>query len=187
VPGWFRARGFHGEGQSSQIVAARAYFLRLDSDGDGLPDLGDPDDDGDGMFDTFEIEHGFDPLDPSDGTLDPDGDGLANAEEFAEDPDLDPFDPDTDGDGIDDRLDDLPTNPNNQCTDGAADNAIVAGVIATAQACAATASITVLGTTDVLLGASLRLVSPVVRFHAGFRVKGGLSVLGEHPCAACSE
>jgi MYXO-CTERM domain-containing protein len=40
------------------------------------------DSDGDGIEDEWEIIYGFDPLDPSDGTLDVDGDGLDNLAEF---------------------------------------------------------------------------------------------------------
>ena len=40
-----------------------------DSDGDGMPDL-------------WELEHGFDSHDPSDGSADADGDGISNRDEF---------------------------------------------------------------------------------------------------------
>ncbi len=58
------------------------------------------DTDGDGMWDKWEIDHGFDPTDPADGPLDPDYDGLSNYEEFIHD--CDPFDIDSDGDHISD-------------------------------------------------------------------------------------
>jgi hypothetical protein len=61
----------------------------LDTDSDGIGDNADPDDDGDGMRDTWELAHGFDPLDSSDAALDPDGDGLTNLDEFLWD--TDPF------------------------------------------------------------------------------------------------
>ncbi len=53
-----------------------------DTDGDGIPDDEDPDDDGDGINDTWEIEYGFDPKDPTDANEDKDGDGYTNGEEF---------------------------------------------------------------------------------------------------------
>lgn len=52
-----------------------------DVDGDGIGDNADLDDDNDGMPDSFEIEHGLDPL-ADDGAADKDGDGLSNLAEF---------------------------------------------------------------------------------------------------------
>ena len=63
------------------IVAA------ADSDGDGLPD-------------DFEIENDLDPLNDADAQRDPDADGLSIGDEFRRG--LDPFDADTDDDGLDD-------------------------------------------------------------------------------------
>ncbi len=62
--------------------------LTNDLDDDGLPDL-------------FEVEHGLDPLDPSDASGDLDDDGLTNLEEYDIGTDVDISD--TDGDGMDDR------------------------------------------------------------------------------------
>jgi hypothetical protein len=53
-----------------------------DTDGDGIGDNADTDDDGDGMLDNFEIDNGFDPLDPADALEDADGDGFTNLAEF---------------------------------------------------------------------------------------------------------
>ncbi len=81
-----------------------------DTDNDGLSDEEelntygtDPNDwdtDGDGMGDGWEVDEGFDPLDPADGDDDPDNDGLTNAEEYTHG--TDPYDSDTDNDGISD-------------------------------------------------------------------------------------
>jgi len=66
-----------------------AEWADLDSDGTG--DNADPDDDGDGMPDAWELQHGFDALDPADAALDADGDGAGNLLEyqFGTDPRLD--------------------------------------------------------------------------------------------------
>ncbi|MCJ8321610.1 MAG: thrombospondin type 3 repeat-containing protein, partial [Colwellia sp.] len=53
----------------------------VDTDGDLIGNNADFDDDNDGMSDTFELTHGFNPLDPSDGLLDTDADGVNNADE----------------------------------------------------------------------------------------------------------
>ena len=79
---------------------------QLDTDGDGLGDVCDPDDDNDGTPD------GEDPcpLDPLDGCGctgsggDTDGDGICND-----------FDPDDDNDGIPDGEDPCPFDPANAC------------------------------------------------------------------------
>ncbi len=53
-----------------------------DSDGDGISDAIDPDDDNDNMPDSWEIENGFDPKDPADANLDSDNDGYSNLREY---------------------------------------------------------------------------------------------------------
>jgi hypothetical protein len=62
-----------------------------DRDADGVGDNADPDDDGDGMPDAFELQHGFDPANPADAAQDADGDGASNLVEyqFGTDPRLD--------------------------------------------------------------------------------------------------
>ena len=54
----------------------------LDTDGDGIIDSIDEDDDNDGMSDVYELQYAFDPIDPSDADLDADEDGFTNLEEY---------------------------------------------------------------------------------------------------------
>ncbi len=63
-------------------VAVSGTTLVLDADSDGLENSVDPDDDNDGMPDTFEITHGLDPQDSSDAAKDKDSDGISNLDEF---------------------------------------------------------------------------------------------------------
>jgi len=58
------------------------------------------DDDGDLVPDNWEVEVGLDPADPLDALIDSDSDGLLNLTEYIHA--TDPFNPDTDGDGMDD-------------------------------------------------------------------------------------
>lgn len=52
----------------------------MDTDGDGIGNNADTDDDGDTMPDDYEIANGLDPLNASDTAAD--GDGFTNLEEF---------------------------------------------------------------------------------------------------------
>jgi hypothetical protein len=45
-------------------------------------DVPEPDQDGDGMPDAWEMARDLNPDDPEDGKLDPDGDGYTNLEEY---------------------------------------------------------------------------------------------------------
>ncbi|WP_198295056.1 immunoglobulin-like domain-containing protein, partial [endosymbiont of Ridgeia piscesae] len=54
----------------------------VDTDGDGIPDSEDLDDDNDGMTDLWELQYGLDPLYAADAGLDADGDGFYNLSEF---------------------------------------------------------------------------------------------------------
>ena len=69
--------------------------IKLDTDGDGQPDVTDPDDDNDGVSDEDEAKNGTDPKNP-----DTDGDGLNDGDEKTHG--TDPKNPDTDGDGVND-------------------------------------------------------------------------------------
>ena len=89
-------------------LSASVTFLG-DFDGDGISNIKDPDDDGDGVNDTIDAF----PRDPTE-TSDLDGDGIG-----------DNTDPDIDGDGVDNATDLLPTDPNettDQDGDGIGDN-----------------------------------------------------------------
>ncbi|UCE74767.1 MAG: hypothetical protein JSV56_03445 [Methanomassiliicoccales archaeon] len=68
-----------------------------DTDGDGIIDKEDSDDDQDEMPDTWEDSNGLDSKNASDADDDPDNDGLTNLEECNYD--TNPNSPDTDGDG----------------------------------------------------------------------------------------
>ncbi|MGB7298508.1 MAG: RICIN domain-containing protein [Burkholderiaceae bacterium] len=84
-----------------QIDDSESSAPALDSDGDGLPDATDPDDDNDGVNDTQDAF----PLDPTE-SLDTDGDGIGNNTDTDDDgdgvldiDDLDPLDPNVGGGG----------------------------------------------------------------------------------------
>jgi len=54
----------------------------VDTDGDGIGNNADTDDDGDTMPDDYEIANGLDPLNAADASADADGDGFSNLREF---------------------------------------------------------------------------------------------------------
>jgi len=90
--------------------------VEADADGDGIIDSNDPDDDNDGMPDTYEQAQGFNPLDASDAEDDPDADGLSNLDEY--NAGTDPHDIDSDGDGVADGFDGYPLdNQLSSCLD----------------------------------------------------------------------
>jgi hypothetical protein len=84
-----------------------------DTDGDGLPDDVDPDDDNDGLLDVVEYEVGTNPIE-----ADTDHDGLNDSAEFAHNTSA--VNGDSDGDGIPDGWEVLlGTDPLDRDTDGA--------------------------------------------------------------------
>ena len=158
-------------------------FSIADTDGDGDPDYSDPDDDGDGMSDDFENAHpGLDPLNAGDADVDLDSDGLTNLEEFDISPDMNPNDPDTDGDGLQDDRDDTPVTANSLC---GGDMATLDGVsITDAQQCAAAVSVTIEGSTSVGELGDLEVISPGLHVDT-VSVLGALTVTTADPCPAC--
>lgn len=80
---------FDGDGLSNwdEIHIYQTNPLKLDTDGDGMPD-------------GWEVLYGLDPLGIWDRLLDFDGDGLSNIDEFLNG--TNPFNSDTDGDGVSD-------------------------------------------------------------------------------------
>ncbi len=85
-------------------------LMGTDTNGDGVSDAQDDDDDGDGITDVFEIANGLDPLDDTDATIDTDADGLSNLAEFIAG--TDPNDNDSDNDGVLDGADSDPLDIN---------------------------------------------------------------------------
>lgn len=90
----------------------KSVFVDRDSDGDGVLDRDDSDDDNDGIPDSVETQHGLDPQNPRDASEDPDGDGISNREEISRG--LNPRSADTDGDGSRDGDDAFPLDPKRQ-------------------------------------------------------------------------
>ena len=161
---------------------------QANSDSDLEGNACDSDDDNDGMTDVFENANGLNSLDPNDAGLDPDDDGLTNLEEFKLSPNLNPNNPDTDGDGIDDSLDNEPVFSDNNCTGGQTLNAlfteaILREIVTTDITCGATISITI-EPTEVQNTGSLRLIAPKVIFKPGFK-SGELHVISKNSCAVC--
>ncbi len=144
----------------------------VDSDGDGLADIVDPDDDNDGIDDPYDAF----PLDPTE-AFDNDNDGIG-----------DNADPDDDNDGIADELDTEPTTANNFCS-GQDASTFSEEMVDTQLTCAASTSITVSpppgSSVNVVASGNLQLLAPVIVFESGFEVSGTLTVTSQDPCAGC--
>ncbi len=80
---WEIAMYCTGQGGDSPIDTVTLTVAEwLDTDGDGVHNDIDDDDDNDGMPDDWEQEHGLDSEDADDAELDADGDGFSNLAEF---------------------------------------------------------------------------------------------------------
>jgi hypothetical protein len=104
IPGLtFSVRGKSYSFVDNDATRGTLYYYKLeDIDISGKRTMHGPisvDWDADGMADDWEIAYGFNPL-LNDANDDPDGDGLTNLEEYEHE--TDPFNPDSDGDGIPD-------------------------------------------------------------------------------------
>lgn len=76
---------------AQRFYRVQRFSFDGDEDGDGLSnltefqlgtDLRNPDTDGDGMPDGWEVQYGFNPFDPADAHADLDGDGYTNLQEY---------------------------------------------------------------------------------------------------------
>jgi hypothetical protein len=97
-----RDAGLDGNlGTEDDGTVMRTFTVEVlrDFDGDGIPDIDDPDDDNDGMEDWWELLYGLDP-ERDDAVEDLDRDGLSNLQEYLRG--TNPLKADSDGDGIGD-------------------------------------------------------------------------------------
>jgi hypothetical protein len=100
--------GYYNENSGSARVFSGAMFLQqtTDTDGDGLVDTLDVDDDNDGLPDSWELQYGFNHLLTGEQLLDSDNDGLTNTQEYTLG--TNPVSADTDKDGVADPVDPAP-------------------------------------------------------------------------------
>jgi len=98
--GWVTGTMIKYDGTISDAVINTWFYM--DADGDGIKNNLDPDDDNDGLPDSYESQYAFlDPLSSTDATQDQDNDGLTNFQEYQEG--TDPAKEDTDRDGLSDK------------------------------------------------------------------------------------
>lgn len=85
------------------VIAVSVVWSLRDNENEDSEEEINPDSDGDGMLDEWEIMYGLNPSDPDDAYRDFDHDKLNNLQEYQNQ--TDPKDPDTDGDGTEDGED----------------------------------------------------------------------------------
>lgn len=105
---------------------ATANASQLNKDGDAFGDACDADDDGDTMADSWETDHGLDPLDAADAGNNDDADSLSNLQEFDirltwQYTTTDPANPDSDNDSVNDDIDNCPGTANTDQANGDGD------------------------------------------------------------------
>ena len=140
----------------------------LDSDGEG--DACDDDVDDDGQANIVDD--------------DDDNDGLADDDEPGKG--ADPYDPDSDDDGIIDGLDRAPAADTNALdTCDSPDATLNVSISAPPMTCAATDSVTTMGSAGVTATGDLLIITPTTTFDPGFYVNaaGKLTVISKDPTA----
>ena len=157
----------------ADTTGAAFLFDVADSDGDGIPDFTDPDDDNDGLTDDVDNC----PLDPNPLQENNDGDAAGDA-----------CDADDDNDGIGDALDIVPFVASNFIPCVGAGAYTFTEVVGGDLTCAANTSITVILPAEVQLPGNLVLIAPVVIFNPGagiIKIIGSMTVIPEDPCQGC--
>lgn len=97
---WDGSRGKSGQRTDAGNSGGTTPFSRRSGEITRMSPADGEDRDGDGLPDTWEEEQGMNPDNPDDAMQDPDEDGLINISEYINS--TSPFNPDTDGDGLND-------------------------------------------------------------------------------------